>query len=108
MSLVLNIYDFLVQSAAKLRMLWNPGDLVLVAGSAVARSIYINGNIIAKGTGPQIPVALFSPGGDLRWRMDRIMRIRASSMAANESGDRMVPPLFIDDSPHAYNQRCAG
>lgn len=34
-----------------LGMQWNPGDLVLVAGSVVARSIYINGNIIAKGTG---------------------------------------------------------
>ena len=83
-----------------LGMLWKPGDLVLVVGSAVARSIYINGNIIAKGTGTQISVGLFSPGGDPGWRMDRIMRIRASSMAGNESGDRMAPPLFIDDSPH--------
>ncbi|MDD7011030.1 MAG: hypothetical protein SPH70_05125, partial [Candidatus Cryptobacteroides sp.] len=78
-----------------LGMQWNPGDLVLVAGPVVARSIYINGNIIAKGTGTQIPVGLFSPGGDPGWRMDRIMRIRASSMACNESGDRMAPPLYI-------------
>ena len=83
-----------------LGMQWNPGDLVLVAGSVVARSIYINGNIIAKGTGTQIPVGLFSLGGDPGWRMDRIMRIRTSNMAGNESGDRMVPPLYIDDSPH--------
>ena len=73
---------------------------MLVAGSAVARSIYINGNIIAKVTGTQISVGLFSPGGDPGWRMDRIMRIRASSMAGNESGDRMALPLYIDDSPH--------
>ena len=31
-----------------LGMLWNPGDLMLVAGSAVARSIYINGNKIGR------------------------------------------------------------
>lgn len=83
-----------------LGMQWNPGDLVLVAGPVVARSIYINGNIIAKGTGTQIPVGLFSPGGDPGWRMDRIMRIRASSMASNESGDRIALPLYIDDSQH--------
>ena len=88
-----------------LGMNWAESQLILVgARPGGAKTQYVLGNVVVRGTKGEIPVALFAPGEDRQRIMDMLIRMQVGDL--NFEGGSISSkkfknfPVYIDDTPH--------